>query len=100
IKELEKDIKISPGSSFSYFLLGQIYLRQEEYEKARDNYEKAIEIQPNYTNAYYGLFTLSAKLKQQDKAKEYMSIFKKLKAEDMKILKERNEAVDDLLDMR
>jgi superkiller protein 3 len=100
IEELEKDIKISPGSSFSYFLLGQIYLSQEEYEKARDNYEKAVEIQPNYTNAYYSLFTLSAKLNQQDKAKEYMAVFKKLKAEDMKILKDRNEAVDDLMDMR
>jgi len=100
IEELEKDIQISPRSSFSYFLLGQLFLRQKEYEKARNNYEKAIEIQPNYTNAYYGLFTLSARLKQQDKAKEYMAVFKKLKAEDMKILKDRNEAVDDLIDMR
>jgi len=100
IEELEKDLKISPDSSFSYFLLGQIYLRQQEYEKARINYEKAIELQPNYTNVYYGLFTLSAKLNQQDKAREYMATFKKLKEEDMKILKARNEEVDDLVDMR
>ena len=100
IGELEKNIQISPRSSFSYFLLGQLYLRQKEYEKARNNYEKAIEIQPNYTNAYYGLFTLSARLKQQEKAKEYMAVFKKLKAEDMKILKDRNELVDDLINMR
>jgi len=100
IKELEKDVNISPRPSFSYFLLGQLYLQQNEYEKARDNYEKAIEIQPNYTNAYYGLFTLSAKLKQQDKAEEYMAVFKKLKAEDLKILKDRNEAEDDLINMR
>jgi superkiller protein 3 len=100
IEELEKDIKISPRSSFSYFLLGQLYLQQNEYEKAGKYYEKAIEIQPSYTNAYYGLFTLSTKLKQQDKAKEYMAVFKKLKAEDMKILNDRNEAVDDLIDMR
>ena len=100
VEELEKDLEISPGSSFSYFLLGQIYLRQQEYEKARVNYEKAIELQPNYTNAYYGLFTLSAKLNQQDKAREYMATFKKLKEEDMKILKARNQAVDDLFDMR
>ena len=100
IEELKKDIQISPRSSFSYFLLGQLYLRQKEYEKARNNYEKAIEIQPNYPNAYYGLFTLSARLKQQEKAREYMAIFKELKAEGMKILKDRNEAVDDLIDMR
>ena len=100
IEELEKDIKVSPRSSFSYFLLGQLYLQQNEYEKARDNYEKAIEIQPDYTNAYYGLFTLSTRLKQQDKAKEYMAVFKKLKTEEMKMLKDRNEAVDDLIYMQ
>ncbi len=100
IGELEKDIQISPRSSTSYFLLGQLYLRQKEYEKAGINYEKAIEIKPNYPNAYYGLFTLSARLKQQTKVNEYMAIFKKLKAEDMRILKDRNELVDDLIDMR
>ncbi|MBN2592806.1 MAG: tetratricopeptide repeat protein [Sedimentisphaerales bacterium] len=100
VGELEKDIQISPGSASSHFLLGQLYLRQKEYEKAGDNYEKAIENEPNYTNAYYGLFTLSTRLKQQDKAKTYMAIFKKLKAEDMKVLKDRNKAVVDLMDMQ
>jgi tetratricopeptide (TPR) repeat protein len=100
IGELEKDIRISPRSASSYFLLGQLYLRQKEYEKAGNNYEKAIEIKPDYPNAYYGLFTLSAKLKQQKKAAEYMAVFKKLKAEEMKVLKDRNEAVDDLIEMQ
>jgi len=100
IEELENEIKITPRSSSSYFLLGQLYLRQEEYEKAGNNYEKAIEIKPDYTNAYYGLFTLSARLKRQDKAKEYMAVFKKLKAKEMEILKDRNKTVDDLLDMQ
>ena len=100
IEELEKDIQISPGSASSHFLLGQLYLQQKEYEKARNNYEKAIKIEPNYTNAYYGLFSLSIRLKQQDKAKTFMAIFKKLKAEDMKVLKDRNKAVVDLTDMQ
>ena len=100
IEELEKEIKISPDFSLSYFLLGQIYLDQQEYEKAGENYKKAIEIQPDYTNAYYGLFNLSARLHQQDKAKEYMAEFKKLKADEMKVLKQQNEAVNDLIDMQ
>jgi len=100
IRELGEDIRISPRSSFSYFLLGQLYLRRKDYEKSRSNYEKAIEIDPDYTNAYYGLFTLFTRLKQRDKAKEYMAAFKKLKAEDMKILKDRNKAVDDLIAMQ
>ncbi len=100
IGELERDVQISPRSASSYFLLGQLYLRQKEYEKAGNNYEKAIEIKPNYPNVYYGLFTLSARLKQQEKAAEYMAVFKKLKAEDMKDLKNQNEAADDLIDMQ
>jgi tetratricopeptide (TPR) repeat protein len=100
IEELEKDVKISPRSSSSYFLLGQLYLQQQEYEKAGDNYKKAVEIQPDYTNAYYGLFTLSSRLKQPDKAKEYMAEFKKLKAKEMKVLKQQNETVNDLIDMQ
>jgi len=100
IEELEKDIEISHGSASSYFLLGQLYFRQKEYEKAGNNYEKAIEIEPSHTNAYYGLFNLSIRLKQQDKAKTYMAVFKKLKAEDMKVLKDRNKAVVDLMDMQ
>jgi superkiller protein 3 len=100
IEELKKDIQISPGSSSSYFLLGQLYLQQKEYEKAGNNYEKAIDVEPSFTNAYYGLFTLSIRLKQQDKAKTYMAVFKKLKAEDMKVLKDRNKSVVDLMDMQ
>ena len=100
IEELRKDIEISPNSSSSYFLLGQGYLQQKEYEKAKANYEKAISLEPDLTNAYYGLFTVCARLNQHEKAQEYLAIFKKLKAEDMKVLKDRNDAFNDLLDMR
>jgi tetratricopeptide (TPR) repeat protein len=100
IEELRKEIEISPGSSFSYFLLGQEYLQQKEYEKAKTSYEKAIAVKPDMTNAYYGLFTVCARLRQRDKAKEHMATFKKLKADEMKVLKDRNDAYNDLIDMR
>jgi tetratricopeptide (TPR) repeat protein len=100
IEELRKDIKISPHSSSSYFLLGQGYSQQKEYEKAKANYEKAISFEPDLTNAYYGLFTACARLNQHEKAQEYLAVFKKLKAEDMKVLKDRNDAYNDLIDMR
>jgi len=100
IEELEKDIQISPNSNFSYFMLGQIYLQQKEYEKAKKNYEKAIALLPSYTNAYYGLFTVCTRLNEHDKAQEYIAVFRKLKEEDMKILKDRNDAFEDLVKMR
>ncbi len=100
IEELNKDIQISPRSSFSYFLLGQLYLQRREFEKAKENYEKAIAIQPDYTNAYYGLFTVCTRLKLKARAGEYMAAFRKLKTEDMKVLKDRNDVLEDLAQMR
>jgi len=100
IEELEKDIQFSPRSDFSYFMLGQVYLQLKEYDKARENYKKAIALRPNYTNAYYGLFTVYTRLKQRDQAQEHMVIFRKLKTEEMKNLKDRNEVFDDLVNMR
>lgn len=100
IEELKKDIQVSPNSSFSYFLLGQGYLQKKEYEKAKENYAKAIALQPNLTNAYYGLFTVCSRLRQRAEAKKYMALFKKLKAEDMKVLKDRNDARDDAAAMQ
>ena len=100
IEELNKDIQISPQSSFSYFLLGQLYLQRRKFEKAKGNYEKAIAIQPDYTNAYYGLFTVCRRLKLKARASEYMAAFRRLKTEDMKILKDRNDVLEDLAQMR
>jgi len=100
IEELKKEIKISPRSSFSYFLLGQQYLQQKDYEKARKSYEKAIDLEPNNTSAHYGLFTVYTRLNQPDKAQQHLASFKKLKAEDMKVLKDRNDAYNDLLEVR
>jgi len=100
IEELQKEIEVSPRSSFSCFLLGQEYLQQKEYEKAKASYEKAIALEPNLTNAYYGLFTVCSRLGQRAEAKQHIATFKKLKAAEMKVLKDRNDAFNDLIDMR
>ena len=100
IEALQKEIEISPTSSLSHFLLGQEYLQQKQYEQAKAAYEKAIAVQPDMTNAYYGLFTVCARLGQRDQAKQHMATFKKLKAGEMKDLKDRNDAFNDLIDMR
>jgi tetratricopeptide (TPR) repeat protein len=100
IEQLENNIQLFPKSVYSHFLLGQAYLQQKDYENAKKHYQTAIGLDQNYVNAYYGLFTAYSRLKQQDKANEYMAIFKKLKAEEMKALKARDKAYDDLIIMR
>lgn len=95
IEQLEKNVQIFPNSVYSHFLLGQAYLQQKDYENAKKHYGAAVAIDQNHVHAYYGLFTACARLKQQDKAREYMAVFRKLKAEDRKDLKERKVAFDD-----
>jgi tetratricopeptide (TPR) repeat protein len=97
IEQLEKNVKFFPDSVYSHFLLGQAYLQQKDYKNAKKHYEAAVEIDQNYVHAYYGLFTACARLKQQDKAREYMAVFKKLKAEDRKDLRDRKVAFDDAI---
>jgi tetratricopeptide (TPR) repeat protein len=100
IKEAEEELKITPQSSLSYFLLGQGYLKQKEYEKAKKYYETAIELKPDYMNAYYGLITICSRLKLKDEAEEYQATFKKMKADERKVLMDRNKTFDDLVTIR
>jgi tetratricopeptide (TPR) repeat protein len=100
IEQLEKNVKIFPKSVYSHFLLGQAYLQQKDYKKAKKHYEAAVEIDQNYVHAYYGLFTACARLKQQAEAREYMAVFRKLKAEDRKDLKDRKVEFDDTISMQ
>ena len=100
IEQLEKNIQLFPKSVYSHFLLGQAYLQQKDYESAKKHYQTAIGFDQNYVNAYYGLFTAYSRLKQQDKAREYMAIFKKLKAEEMKALKAHDRAYNNMVTMR
>lgn len=97
IEQLKKNIQLFPTSAYSHFLLGQAYLQQKDYDNAKKYYEMAIKIDQNYVNAYYGLFTAYSRLKQGDKANEYMAVFKKLKAEEMKALKAYDGAYNDLV---
>jgi tetratricopeptide (TPR) repeat protein len=97
IEQLEINVKIFPRSVYSHFLLGQAYLQQKDYKKAKIHYEAAVEIDQNYVHAYYGLFTACTRLKQQAEASKYMAVFRKLKAEDRKDLKDRKVAFDDAI---
>jgi tetratricopeptide (TPR) repeat protein len=100
IKEAEEELKITPQSSLSYFLIGQGYLKQKDFEKAKKYYEKAIELKPDYMNAYYGLITICSRLKLKDEVEQYQATFKKLKAEERHVLMDRNKAFDDLVTVR
>jgi len=91
---LAREIKVSPGTRINDVLLARAHLQKKEYAKARDAYARVAEMQPGesieyyklVTTAYYGLTTSCTRLGQSDKAGEYMEKFKKLQAEESRLV--------------
>ncbi|MBN2476330.1 MAG: tetratricopeptide repeat protein [Pirellulales bacterium] len=96
VEELKKDIEANPKAFHSHFRLGQTYLQEKDYEKAKQHCQTAVEIQPDFPNAYYGLATACARLGQKDEFKRNMEKFKQLESREFEVLKDRNRARDDL----
>ncbi|NIV69398.1 MAG: tetratricopeptide repeat protein [Phycisphaerae bacterium] len=100
VEAFQKDIEISGPSVHSRFMLGKQYQLLKEYEKARNYYVAVIRMAPDYAQAYHGLATVSKVLGEEDKSKEFMARFRELKALEMKALKARDKAFDDLASVR
>ncbi len=100
VEAFEKDIEITGPSVHSRFMLGKQYQLLKEYEKARKCYIAVIRMAPDYAQAYHGLATVSKVLGEEDKSKEFMAKFRELKVLEMKALKDRDNAFDDLASVR
>jgi Flp pilus assembly protein TadD len=100
IAVLKKDVQDSAKAGQGHWLLGQLYVQLKEYEKAKNSYQTALQLQPDHAKAYYGLAVLSARLGQSDQARRYMDRFKQLKTRDVKLDKGRRSTYDDLEVMR
>ncbi len=74
---LEEHLSKDPRSR-GHYLLGQAYAQMGNHEKARDNYEAAIRIYPDYAEAYNGLAVAYEQLGETDKAKQAMDKFRQL----------------------
>jgi len=99
IESFEGELQIAPSAD-CYFLIGQSYLMQNENEKAKENYEAAIKIDPNHAKAHYGAATVYAKLGDPDKAKGHFETCRELKAEARKDLKAARTMYDDIIQTR
>ncbi|MFH1924768.1 MAG: tetratricopeptide repeat protein [Planctomycetota bacterium] len=79
ISLLEEYLRTDPRSQ-GFVLLGQAYSQTGEHEKAKENYEAAIERYPEYTGAYHGLSRACARLGRQDAARQAMAKYRELRA--------------------
>jgi len=62
-----------PGCFDCYYNIGYNYMQKKEYDKAEEAYLKAVEMKPNYAEAYNGLATVYNAQKKFDKALEASS---------------------------
>ena len=67
----ERTLKFSPQSSRLHNSLGGEYFYRGEYEKAKQEFKKAIEIKPTHADAYNNLGTTYLSLGQPEKAKKF-----------------------------
>ncbi len=95
IAVLEDAQRRDPRSQ-GFFLLGQAYTQIGELEKARENFEAAIQKYPEYGEAYYRLATVYARLGQQEKARQAIQKSRELKAEQRQDERVKRQEYDDL----
>ena len=82
IQTLESASKRSNPPVESYYLLGQAHMQFRQYDRAKSNFLQVIQLMPEHTQAYFGLFTSSQRLGQAEDATKYREHFVKLEAQD------------------
>ena len=76
----------------AHLQLGHLYSDQREYDKSVPQYTRALELDPNLTDAYYHLGTDYVHLGQKDKAQKEFDVYQKLRTQHLaEVEKERSE---------
>ena len=65
---VSKALEIAPLLGEAYVALAEVHKDRAEYEEMETAYKKAIELSPNYADAYYGYATRQARLSRKQEA--------------------------------
>jgi tetratricopeptide (TPR) repeat protein len=89
---LEKSIALDNTIPEAHLQLGDFYAGQHQYEKSIPEYVRAIELNPNLSDAHYRLGTDYVHVGQKDEARKEFAVYQKLRAAHLaEIDKERAE---------
>lgn len=83
-----------------FLLLGQAYQQLGRHEKAKQNFETAVELAPDYPSGHYGLAMTCAELGLKDEAKKHLEAFRRLEAADRQSRTRAETQADDELSVR
>jgi tetratricopeptide (TPR) repeat protein len=89
---LQKAIALDEKLPEAHLQLGHLYSDQREYDKSIPQYTRALELDPNLTDAYYHLGTDYVHLGQKDKAQKEFDVYQQLRTQHLaEVEKERSE---------
>lgn len=89
---LEKSIALDDSLPEAYVQLGNLFSDQHKYAESIPDYERALQLNPNLSDAHYRLGTDYVHVGQKDRAKQEFAIYQKLRADHLaEVDKERAE---------
>ncbi len=89
---LQKSIALDDTLPEAHVQLGNLYSDQHNYTESISQYERALQLNPNLSDAHYRLGTDYVHVGQKDRAKQEFAIYQKLRAEHLaEVEKERAE---------
>jgi tetratricopeptide (TPR) repeat protein len=78
---LRKAVALNAKLPEAHLQLGNLYADQHQYEKSIPEYERALELDPNLSDAHYRLAQSSIHAGQKERAQKEIEIYQKLRAE-------------------
>lgn len=96
IQVLQQAVSLPRPSGESHYLLGQAQLQSGNPARARDSFLQATTVQPDHTQAFFGLYTACLRLGQADEAARYRAEFQRLESVDRGALSDRGMQQDTL----
>jgi tetratricopeptide (TPR) repeat protein len=89
---LKKAIALDDSLAGAHVQLGDLYADQHEYEKSIPEYRRALELNPNLSDAHYRLATDLVHTGQKENAQKEFAIYQNLRAEHLaEVQKEHDE---------
>ncbi len=89
---LQKSVALDDSLAVAHVQLGNLYADQHQYDKSIPEYERAVQLNPNLSDAHYRLGTEYVHVGQKARAQQEFAIYQKLRADHLaEVDKERAE---------
>jgi Flp pilus assembly protein TadD len=79
---LKKALELNPFYANTHYMLGRLYLKRQDDNRAQTCFEKACAFNPKHTDAYYQSLRIAVRLGEKDKAAKLDKIVRKLHDEE------------------